>query len=163
MLTSASGEGEDQTTPTPIEGLHAVGKCQVACKVASIALVVTQCWSVSSLVRTIVGEKIPIRARDTHVGAANGPPIIAVKTIKPKAEPHNITPEQLAQDSKPEDCWVALHGTFYYMTDFLPVHNHFMILEEKMARLPLTPSITWARSKNLMTWKWEHFWLPQVK
>lgn len=77
-----------------------------------------------------------------------------------RREPHNFTPEQLAQDSIPKDCWVALHGTFYYMTDFLEEHptraQSFYDLGGKDGTAAFEAVYD-------MGMKWEHFWLPQVK
>jgi flavocytochrome c len=123
VLTSVSASGEDQsqsTVPTPIEGLHAAG--EVSGGVHGVNRLGGNSLLECTVFGTIVGEKIPIRARDA-MGAPTSTTAVKTKTIKPKVEQlRHITPTELAQHGTPTDCWVALHGTVYDMTDFAEEH-----------------------------------------
>jgi len=67
---------------------------------------------------TIVGKKIPIkqRASSVHQTAQDG------NNAGEKLELQKLTMEDVAQHGTEEDCWIAIHGKVYDLTDFVEEH-----------------------------------------
>ena len=67
---------------------------------------------------TIVGKKIPIKQRKAiQHGNRNGE-----KSSADKFEMQKITLEELRGHSTDDDCWIAIHGKVYDLTDFAEEH-----------------------------------------
>jgi succinate dehydrogenase/fumarate reductase flavoprotein subunit len=68
---------------------------------------------------TIVGQKLPIRSATATVSTS---PLID-RDAKPSSIKNKIiTPSELQKHNTPEDCWVAIHGIVYDLTDFADEH-----------------------------------------
>jgi len=68
----------------------------------------------------IIGNSIPIRSRESHqVGKLNSTGII------PEAEAKSlktVTVSDLAEHNRSNNCWIAIHGYVYDLTDFAEEH-----------------------------------------
>lgn len=67
---------------------------------------------------TIVGKKIPIKPRKAINRNNDGTANASAK----KAEIPNITMEQLQEHSTEDDCWIAINGKVYDLTEFAEEH-----------------------------------------
>ena len=65
---------------------------------------------------TIVGKKIPIKRRAKAFTVQDS----REKPEKPATR--DVTAEELAQHSTEDDCWVAIQGIIYNLTDFAEEH-----------------------------------------
>jgi len=65
---------------------------------------------------TIVGQSIPIKNRLDIATAA------IPETSNAKNESREISIEELKMHNRPNDCWVAIHGVVYDLTDFADEH-----------------------------------------
>jgi cytochrome b involved in lipid metabolism len=68
---------------------------------------------------SIVGKKIPVddsRERTSHKTAKKSKP------NKPKEPLQQFSMEEIAEHTLPKDCWVALHGRVYDLSDFIEQH-----------------------------------------
>lgn len=67
---------------------------------------------------SIVGKKIPIKPRASALQlkpSGNGSVVV-------KQQLRKISMEELAQHSTEDDCWIAIHGKVYDLTDFAEEH-----------------------------------------
>lgn len=76
---------------------------------------------------TIIGQKIPIQTHDDDDEEEESPtPYDELQKQKDESNNNNVnTPisaEELATHNTPEDCWVAIHGVVYDLTDFAEEH-----------------------------------------
>jgi cytochrome b involved in lipid metabolism len=67
---------------------------------------------------TIVGKKLPIQKSPRIKQPAQSVDQAAAKPTKLR----NVPKSQLQQHNTPEDCWVAIHGIVYDLTDFAKKH-----------------------------------------
>ena len=65
---------------------------------------------------TIIGQKIPIQKNEGIVQKEE------VVLIEKKSSERLITMEDLESHDSPKDCWVAIHGVVYDLTDFAEEH-----------------------------------------
>lgn len=68
---------------------------------------------------TIIGQKIPIQSTTSSYQPTKDEVSFSKKTVDVNTP---ITMEELSQHDSPEDCWVAIHGTVYDLTDFAEEH-----------------------------------------
>ena len=66
---------------------------------------------------TIVGQKIPVKARRIHVHHADDS-----KTGPRTQRLRSVSLAELEEHNTPDDCWVAIHGVVYDLTDFAEEH-----------------------------------------
>jgi len=103
---------------SPIAGLHAAG--EVAGGVHGHNRLGGNSLLECTVFGRIVGSKVPVADRRVGGGraATAAEEFTAVETDLTRA----ITLEELAAHDTPEDCWVAIHGKVYDLTDFAPEH-----------------------------------------
>lgn len=65
---------------------------------------------------SIVGKKIAVKKVPSNVLTP------AVNSQKEKKEERTVSIEELAKHDRPDDCWVAIHGTVYDLTEFAEEH-----------------------------------------
>ena len=66
---------------------------------------------------TIVGQKIPVKSLKTDTPFVN-----KVQPEKAHRIMRRITTEELTQHNSRDDCWIAIHGSVYDLTDFAEEH-----------------------------------------
>ena len=66
---------------------------------------------------TIVGQKLPIKQRKNFL-VQQGDPSDGAN----KKETRNVSLAELKKHDTPDDCWVAIHGTVYDLTEFADEH-----------------------------------------
>lgn len=66
---------------------------------------------------TIVGQKIPVKASKRSAKIPAAP-----HALNEKLEMRSVSYAELETHNTPEDCWVALHGTVYDLTEFAEEH-----------------------------------------
>lgn len=103
-----------------IQGLHAAG--EVTGGVHGVNRLGGNSLLECTVYGSIVGNKIPIQSRDVQLSIDSQP----TKTIDddpPKIrEVKNISLNDLSQHNTKDDCWVAIHGNVYDLTDFAEEH-----------------------------------------
>jgi flavocytochrome c len=102
-----------------IHGLHAAG--EVSGGVHGVNRLAGNSLLECTVYGTIVGKKIPIRHTSFSSFAAAEPPSSSTPSQANK-EKRKITKTELSQHNTPEDCWVAIHGVVYDLTDFADEH-----------------------------------------
>ena len=100
-----------------IPGLHAAG--EVSGGVHGVNRLGGNSLLECTVFGTIVGQKIPIQSiasttQDASFGTSHE------KTTNPQKR--IITTSELQKHNTPEDCWVAIHGVVYDLTDFAEEH-----------------------------------------
>ena len=101
-----------------IPGLHAAG--EVAGGVHGVNRLAGNSLLECTVFGTIVGQKIPIQNPSTISGGPTTTSASAgtkITTLK-----RSVALSELQQHSTPEDCWVAIHGVVYDMTEFADEH-----------------------------------------
>jgi succinate dehydrogenase/fumarate reductase flavoprotein subunit len=97
----------------PIPGLHAAG--EVTGGVHGDNRLGGNSLLECTVFGTIVGEKVPIKQRQIASS------IISQKVTEQK-QLREINPDELAIHNTKEDCWVAIHGFVYDLTEFADEH-----------------------------------------
>jgi flavocytochrome c len=97
----------------PIPGLHAAG--EVTGGVHGDNRLGGNSLLECTVFGTIVGEKVPIKQRQIASS------IVSQKVTEPK-QLREINPDELAIHNTKEDCWVAIHGFVYDLTEFADEH-----------------------------------------
>jgi len=100
---------------TVIPGLHAAG--EVAGGVHGDNRLGGNSLLECTVYGTIVGKKIPIKRRTSTSYAG-----FVKQTQQQELKTREISLVELQNHNTPEDCWVALHGTVYDLTDFAEEH-----------------------------------------
>ena len=67
---------------------------------------------------TIVGKKLPIKPRATTVSIGSG----SAKAGSDEHQTRDVTRAELSEHSSKEDCWIAIDGKVYDLTDFAEEH-----------------------------------------
>ena len=100
----------------PIKGLHAAG--EVTGGVHGNNRLGGNSLLECTVYGSIIGKRIPIKKRMTNVLAVGNVTTADVSTNKLK----EITNDALLQHSSEKDCWVAIHGDVYDLTEFAGEH-----------------------------------------
>jgi len=103
---------------TPIPGLHAAG--EVTGGVHGVNRLGGNSLLECTVFGTIVGKKIPIKE-----SFISSPASAATTTAGEKAKPSELRAVPLAEleyHNSPDDCWVAIHGMVYDLTEFAEEH-----------------------------------------
>lgn len=106
-----------------IPGLHAAG--EVSGGVHGVNRLGGNSLLECTVYGTIVGQKLPIYSTTPTISSAssNSSPTESSddnSTTHPKKR--SITTAELQRHNTPEDCWVAIHGVVYDLTDFAEEH-----------------------------------------
>jgi len=101
----------------PIPGLHAAG--EVSGGVHGNNRLGGNSLLECTVFGTIVGKKIPIMHEQPK--PTNIVPIVKKEEVSPPQE-KKVTQGELAEHNKPDDCWVAIHGFVYDLTEFAEEH-----------------------------------------
>lgn len=101
----------------PIPGLHAAG--EVSGGVHGNNRLGGNSLLECTVFGTIVGRKLPVKERKPPAALQVGGGAAAAVTSKKKRE---VTAEELARHSTLDDCWVAIHGNVYDLTEFAEEH-----------------------------------------
>ena len=67
---------------------------------------------------TIVGKKIPIRDRKLEIAK----PSLSESQSDQESKSREVSMSELAKHNTPDDCWVAIHGYVYDLTEFAEEH-----------------------------------------
>merc|ERR1712232_643133 len=67
---------------------------------------------------TIVGKKIPIRDRKLEIAQ----PSLPESQSDQESKSREVSMSELAKHNTPDDCWVAIHGYVYDLTEFAEEH-----------------------------------------
>ena len=70
---------------------------------------------------TIVGQKLPIQSKSSWMPVQTDPSVKDSPSKKRNDRPP-ISASDLQKHNKPDDCWVAIHGLVYDLTDFADEH-----------------------------------------
>uniref|UniRef100_A0A7R9WDF6 Cytochrome b5 heme-binding domain-containing protein n=1 Tax=Pseudictyota dubia TaxID=2749911 RepID=A0A7R9WDF6_9STRA len=111
----------DGESGKPIPGLHAAG--EVSGGVHGVNRLAGNSLLECTVYGTIVGKKLPIKPR-TPPSLGAGVQIGAAGATASSSQPtkKEVTPEELAKHSSDDDCWVAIHGNVYDLTEFAEEH-----------------------------------------
>lgn len=101
-----------------IVGLHAAG--EVTGGVHGVNRLAGNSLLECTVYGTIVGQKIPIESRTS--GDTRGRNDSIPNPTKSTKEDRPVTISELSQHSAPDDCWVAIHGVVYDLTQFAEEH-----------------------------------------
>lgn len=100
-----------------IPGLHAAG--EVSGGVHGVNRLGGNSLLECTVYGTIVGKKIPIQTKSVTAQPAQA---AIDESVKVAAKTRNIVEAELLQHNTPDDCWVAIHGVVYDLTDFADEH-----------------------------------------
>ena len=70
---------------------------------------------------TVVGQKLPIQSTTSWMPVRTDPSGKDSQSKKGIERPH-ISASDLQKHNTPDDCWVAIHGLVYDLTDFADEH-----------------------------------------
>ena len=99
----------------PIPGLHAAG--EVAGGVHGANRLGGNSLLECTVYGTIVGQKIRVKERSAKTNLGRVPEQkVALKTLQ------NVSLVELQKHNSPDDCWVAIHGMVYDLTEFADEH-----------------------------------------
>ena len=115
LTIDSEGNVLRQLNGKPIPGLHAAG--EVSGGVHGVNRLGGNSLLECTVFGTIVGQKIPIQSRENDI-------TYALQADKPTrtSKMNTISHEELAKHNTPQDCWVALHGKVYDLTEFAEEH-----------------------------------------
>lgn len=98
-----------------IPGLHAAG--EVSGGVHGVNRLAGNSLLECTVYGTIVGKKLPV-----HKASQTQPTVQDDETAKSPTKLRNVPKSELQQHGKPDDCWIAIHGFVYDLTDFAEEH-----------------------------------------
>lgn len=104
----------------PIPGLHAAG--EVSGGVHGSNRLGGNSLLECTVFGSIVGEKIPIKSRGESQDIKHNSKRKLQTGANHPVSPTEITLEELAQHNSANDCWVAIHGDVYDLTEFAEEH-----------------------------------------
>jgi len=131
----------------PIPGLHAAG--EVSGGVHGNNRLGGNSLLECTVFGSIVGKKIPIIQQQTQPKSRVIIPMIEKEEISPPQE-RKVTQGELAKHNKPDDCWVAIHGCVYDLTEFAEEHPAGAQSIYKLGGLDGTEAFAAIHNKNLM-------------
>jgi predicted heme/steroid binding protein len=102
-----------------IPGLHAVG--EVSGGVHGVNRLGGNSLLECTVFGTIVGQKLPIRTKSASIKAVSAPLVLQAKKAS-STRRRLVTSTELGKHNSSDDCWVAIHGIVYDLSDFADEH-----------------------------------------
>jgi flavocytochrome c len=117
LTIDTNGNVLSSETGQVIPGLHAAG--EVTGGVHGVNRLAGNSLLECTVYGTIVGQKIPIQQHNNDVSSDV---MHTERNDDPKRQLPTISMSELQQHNTPEDCWIAIHGVVYDMTEFADEH-----------------------------------------
>jgi len=144
LTIDKDGNVLDDSTGLPISGLHAAG--EVTGGVHGNNRLGGNSLLECTVYGTIVGKKIPIQPRALSIGNITKLSKIPI----PKKEMAQISLSEVAKHNTEDDCWVAIHGKVYDLTDFAESHPPGAISIHKLAGIDGTEAFQSIHNEGML-------------
>jgi len=144
LTIDKDGNVLDDSTGRPISGLHAAG--EVTGGVHGNNRLGGNSLLECTVYGTIVGKNIPIQPRALSIGNIAK----LSKSPKPKKEMAQISLSEVAKHNTEDDCWVAIHGKVYDLTDFAESHPPGALSIHKLAGIDGTEAFQSIHNEGML-------------